>query len=142
MTEIVIVIISILIIGFLIWIWGDVKIKYYQPHIFFVPNKKEFILSQGNYKIIFDTLTHVEARGIYSDVNDLYISKYSIIETRYVDDYLALDRNGKLVAIVPYRQIYSNKLPLYMPGSDKPEWLSVADFEEKQHDIIKSNHKN
>lgn len=106
-----------------------------KPSIYLVPNKKQFILSQGNYRVLFDALTFIPAGDAYFNVDGLSIAKYSEMSTNSVN-FFALDRDGVCVALVPTSLKGYESIALHSPGTAKPQQFRIIDFEKKQHDIL------
>ena len=125
---IIFIIVFICLTAVVVFAWEMIQDKYFHPRIYLVPDKKVFILSQGNYRIVFDTLTYITDSN---DVNRLYTGRYSKLNAPLADAYLALDRDQQLVAVLPYYGKEYSSIALYAPGMDKPEWIRITEFVEK-----------
>jgi hypothetical protein len=54
--------------------------------------------------------------------------------------YLVLERDHEFVSVVPIDTKETSGIDVYLPNSDKPKWMKITEFQEKQHDIL-SQHK-
>lgn len=128
--------VSIVVVSVATIMWMKIQGAVYpSPSIYLVPQEGVFILSQGQYRVVFDALTLVGHGWMtFDDINTLVIGKYSPLDPSKT--YLALDRNKKFVAAVPIDMERHSRVAVFAPGNDKPEWMNISKFEEKQHDML------
>ena len=126
-------------IGVLMWIWESIKRTFFQFHIYIVPDKQLFIFSRGNTRIVFDTLSYFKSTASFLDasVNDLYITKYAP-NTTSESDYLALDKDSNLVAVIPVSILGGDDLAVHIGNEKKPKWMKFTEFQEKQFEILRN----
>jgi hypothetical protein len=128
-----------LAIGVIALVWESVRGNLYQVHIYIVPEKQVFIFSRGNQRIVFDTLSYFKNDSSFldADVNDLYISKYAP-KTNSVNDFLALDKDNNIIAVVPVSFFGGDNLAVHKTGQKKPKWMKYTEFQEKQFELLQN----
>ena len=138
MLEIIGLVIGVSIVGGLgTLIWYKAKeAAFPRPSIYLIPGEEVYVLSQGNIRVVFDKLSLVGGDMMtMDDVNtNLIIGKYSPVDPTKI--YLVLEKEKAFVAVAPIDMREDSGVEVYIPNSNKPTWMKITDFQEKQHDLL------
>jgi hypothetical protein len=122
-------------------IWYSFEKRWLTPHIYIDPYEICFILSQGSFRIKFDSLTFLGERADIKDMKELEgleeqlgsIERFTRVT--FPAECLLLEKDEETVAVTPIFK-YANGILLHTRPDEKPKYMSVVDFQKNQYDII------